>query len=414
MHINYIKCDDVKKVTALIAKIFYKDITRKMRLIAVTGTNGKTTITTTLFDYLSYFGYNPLLIGTNGIYFKNMHFHSDNTTPSILKNYDFISECYKKGARHLIMEVSSIGIREARVMYFDFDIVIFTNLNHDHFDYHKNITDYKFSKGLLISDIPFKKNKCVILNYDDETYELYNRIAKAKVYSYGLNDKATIFATNIIKSLNNTSFRVILGDNKYNVNSHLIGGFNVYNILAIMQVLRFLKMDLLEFIDFLKIYVPVSGRMNQIKYNNRIIIIDFAHTPSSVEAVLSSLKEYSRRKLTVIIGAGGNRDTSKRSLIGKITEMYADKIIFTNDNPREEVPMRIIEDITKEMESKNYEIILDRKKAIEYAIDSSIKDEIIAILGKGSERYQIINGIKYPFSDKECIYKYIRSKKKNT
>ena len=406
-HVNYISVVNIKRVLALFCKVFYHDLTKKVKLIGVTGTNGKTTVSTLLFDYLCYSGYDPILIGTGGIYFKDEHFHTPNTTPGILETYTVLKEAIKKGCRHLIMEVSSIGIREARVLYFDFDIMIFTNLGHDHMDYHKNITDYKFSKAYILWSVENKPNKAVIINADDENFNFMLSLTRANVITYSLKNESDLKAINVVKNLYQTTFDALLEERILNVKTSLVGGFNIYNILAVLSTINFLKEDVLEFVEFLKIYVSINGRMNKIIYKSRVIIIDFAHTPNSLLNVLSSLKEFTNQKITVVLGCGGNRDITKRSIVANIAINYADKVVFTTDNPRDESPIKIIDDMVKGIDSQKYRIILDRKLAIETVLNESIHDEVIAILGKGSERNQIINGINFPFSDKEVVYNWI-------
>ncbi len=406
--INYIFVDDIKKTIALCAKFFYHDITKNIKLIGVTGTNGKTTITNIIYDYLCYEGHESMLIGTNGIYFKDNHYYFENTTPNLLITIKMIKQAISKGLEYVVMEVSSIAIRELRCMYFDFDIIILSNVTHDHLDYHKTVIDYKFSKGLIMSNMPYEKNKYIILNKDLDNFSFFNKISNAKVITYGINNQSHYQASNVVKSLSETDFKLIYNKNKYYLKTSLIGGFNVYNVLSSIACIDKLGFGIERFISFLKVYVNVAGRMDIIKYNGRTIVIDFAHTPDSVNNALKTLKEYSTKRLTVIIGAGGSRDKQKRSIIGEITCSYADKIIFTNDNPRDEVPIEIIDDITKNIKDKNYEVILDRKEAIYSSLKNSTKDEIIAILGKGSENYQIIMGIKHPFSDKQTVKTYIK------
>ena len=411
--VNYIKVVNIKRVLALFCKIFYKDITKRIKLIGVTGTNGKTTVSTLLYDYLCYLGNDPVLIGTNGIYFKDEHFHTSNTTPGILETYTVLKEAVKKGAKHLVMEVSSIGIREARVLYFDFDIMIFTNLGHDHMDYHKNVTDYKFSKAYSLWSIENSPNKVVILNADDENFGFLSSLTRANIITYGLKNEADLVAYNVVKTLYQTTFNTKVNNTILDIKTSLVGGFNIYNILAVLAVISFLKEDVKEFIEFLKIYVSISGRMNKIIYKSRMIIIDFAHTPNSLLNVLSSLKEFTNQKITVVLGCGGNRDTSKRSVVAHIAVNYADKVVFTTDNPRDENPDKIIDDMIKNLNSNKYKIIIDRKEAIETVLNESVHDEVIAILGKGSERSQIVNGINYPFSDKEVVYNWINKNNEN-
>ena len=376
-------------------------------MIAVTGTNGKTTVSTLLFDYLSYSGKDVLLIGTNGIYVGENHFHTNNTTPNIIQIYDAMKFAYKKGIKICVIEASSIGIREARLLYLDFNVAIFTNLTHDHLDYHKNITDYKFSKGVFIWSLPHRKDTQVIMNKDDENYSFYSSLVQTGISSYSLIKKSDFIPTNVKKTLFDTRFDIKIGDFNYSVKTSFVGGFNIYNVLAVIATVKFLNENVEEFINFLKIYVSVSGRMNKIIYKNKTIIIDFAHTPSSVSNVLANVKQFTNNKICVVIGCGGNRDVLKRSEIGQISVKYADRVIFTSDNPRDENPLSIINQMTSKIENGNYKINLDRREAILEALNDNEKDEVIVILGKGSEKEQLINGIKYPFNDKEVVYKWI-------
>ena len=406
-NINYIEVINIKRILALFCKFYYHNITKKVKLIAVVGTNGKTTISSVLFDYISYSGYDALLIGTNGIFYNDLHFHTSNTTPNILESYKAISEAYKNGLKYVVMEVSSIGIRESRVMYFDFDIVIFTNLTHDHLDYHKNITDYKFSKALLLWLIPYSKRKAVIINYDDENFNFFSSLIHTNIITYSIDNKSMFQAKNIKKSLTKTEFEIIHNNQKTNIKSYLVGGFNIYNLLAIYSTIDFLKLDTISFVDFLKLYSGVNGRMNKIIHKNKTIIVDFAHTPVSVENVLKNIIDFTNNKITVVIGCGGNRDKTKRKIIAEIATKYADRVIFTTDNPRDEDPMEIISDMTNELDVFNYEVYLDREEAILKALNDNTKDEVILLLGKGSEPYQIANGIKHPFCDKKVVYDWI-------
>lgn len=401
--INYIKVDDCKKTLALMAKYFYKDISRKYYVITLVGTKGKSTSTTLLFDYLNYLGYKALLIGTNGICFNDELIKINNTTPDILTIYQNMLKYYHKGARYLIMEASSIGIMEKRLAYLDIDMIIFTNLGQDHLDYHRTVIDYKYSKGLLLNQMPFGIKKVVILNHDDENYHFYKKLCQANTISYGIKNGANYQASKLKVNIDSSRFMIETRGIKYLFETNLFGEFNVYNVLACFTAIDFLKLPLFPFVKMLKIYPPLDGRMNLIRHDNRLFVIDFAHTPESVYKVLEPLKQACLNHLIVIIGAGGNRDQSKRSLIGQICEDLADEIIFTNDNPRFEEPIEIIFDLIKDIKKRNYLIILNRKKAIEYAVEESKPHDIIAILGKGAEGYQEIQGVKYPFNDKMIL-----------
>lgn len=401
-YINYIKVYDIKKIIALSAKIYYKDITKKIKLIGITGTNGKTSISNIIFKYLLFKDKNTMLIGTNGIFINNKHIKTLNTTPDLLLTTKLIKE---NKIDYVVMEVSSIGIRELKVMYFDFDVIILSNVTHDHLDYHKTIIDYKFSKSIIMSNMQPNKNKVIILNKDLDDFSFYNKLCNAKVVTYSLNNVSDYKAININKYIDKTSFTLVNDDFSYNINTSLIGEFNIYNILSAISCIHHFKFCIKDFSLFLESYLSVEGRMQTIKYNNRLILIDYAHTPDGVDNVLKTLKQYTN-KLTVVIGAGGNRDKEKRAIIGMVIQKYTNNIILTNDNPRFENELDIINDITKEI--NNYKIIINRKDAIYYALNNSIENEIIAILGKGSEEYQEINGVKYSFNDKQVVDSYIK------
>ena len=406
--INIIEVDDTRKCLGMILKIFYNDLTKKVFLIGVTGTNGKTTISTLLYNYFLYNGTKSILIGTEGIFFEGSHYETKNTTPDILIIYKVLNEAIKKKCKYAIMEVSSQAIKEARIYGIKFHAGIFSNLSPEHLDYHRNMTDYKYTKGHFLSSI-FGKKTFIVLNHDDPTFKLFNRLSNTKVITYGKTDKSDYQAININKSLENgTSFKVVFDYQKEIFKTFLLGEFNIYNILSVFATIRVLGFDVESFKTFLKIYVKLSGRMEMLKIEERIFFIDYAHTPAGVLNVLESIKEYMNKKITVVVGCGGDRDTSKRPEIGMITTKNADLVVFTNDNPRGEDEQKILDDIRSGAVKENYVIIPDRYKAIEYAIKNSSKNDIIAVLGKGSETTQIIHNIRHPFNDAEVIKKIMK------
>ena len=403
--INYILVDDCKKYLGVIANRFFKEVTKKIYMIGITGTNGKTTISTLISSFLDYSGISNILIGTNGIKFNDCNYTTNNTTPDILLCLNAIYEAYKKGAKYCIMEVSSHAIKELRVYGFNYKMGIFSNITHDHLDYHKSMTDYMYIKAHFLSHV----KDVVILNKDISEYSFFSKLIETKIISYSINNNSDFKASNIIKSFENgTTFKVLTKEYKKTIHTPLIGKFNVYNILAAMTAITYLKFNIDDFSRFLKFYVKISGRMEMLKMNNRCFIIDYAHTPDGVLNVCLNIREYTNNKLKIVIGCGGNRDKEKRPLIGEIVTKYADYVIFTNDNPRNENEEEIIRDILSGVSTNNYDVILNRQKAIYQIIKDSEPNDCIAILGKGNETYQIINGIKYPFNDIECIKKIMK------
>ncbi len=402
--IIHLLVDNTRMALGIIANNYYHNITRKVKLIGITGTNGKTTISTLLFNFFEYYNKKSLLIGTNGIYYNDEIFESINTTPDLLLTIEMIYVAYQKGVRYVIMEVSSQAYDMLRVYGFDFNIAVFSNLTHEHLDYHKTMERYLNVKGSFLSSICKKRGNFVVLNKDDQAYFSYIKNLKAKYYSFGIKNKADYGAINIKKTLEKgTSFKLIYKYQKMDFQTFLLGEFNIYNILACIAVIDNMGMKIENFKSFLRFYVSISGRMEMLRINKRCFIIDYAHTPDGVLCVLESIREYVNSRIIVVIGCGGNRDSLKRPLIGDITTSNADYVIFTNDNPRNEEENDIISDILTGVVKDNYEVILNREAAIRRAITLSKENDCIAILGKGNEAYQIINNIKYPFNDKEII-----------
>ena len=411
-YINYLKVTDIKLIMAKMASVFYKDISRKFYMVGITGTNGKSSIAQILFDYLNSVNKKVVLIGTNGIYFNDEKLETVNTTPNILTIYEVLNRYYRQGARFVVMEVSSIAIREKRVLDLDFNSIIFTNLGYDHLDYHQSIIDYKFSKGLFLASLGYHKNKVIILNKDDKNYDFYHSISNARGLSYGIIQNGDVKAFQITRNMMNTKFVIKDGKNNYLFKTNLIGDFNISNTLASYLALKEIHLSK-EFSNFMKFYLPLDGRMNFIKWHNKMILIDFAHTPDGVKVVLELLKTH-YSSVWVVIGCGGNRDQSKRRIMGKLCIDFADKVIFTNDNPRDEDEHLIMNDIISDIKDFDFQIIYDRKEAIEKALKESEDESVVAILGKGSEVGQIIKGKIYPFSDKEVVYNYINSVNKKS
>lgn len=403
--VNIIVVENSRKELARILKYIYRNIMKKVKVIGVTGTNGKTTTTTLLHKYLNSIGLNSILIGSNGINYKNVFYEGVNTTPDITVIYNKIYEAYLENCNYVIIEVSSHAIKQFRIYGIEFNIALLTNLTLDHLDYHDNFTDYKYVKGLFISSI--KDNNYVILNKDIDHYHFYSDIANAKVVSFGT--KHSDFKIKDIELLDNGSnFNIIYKNSELSVNTNLIGMFNVYNIAGLIAIITALNIfNKKDVTDFFKNQLLVPGRMEEIDYNNRKIIIDFAHTPDGIFNVLSFLKTLKRR-IILVIGCGGSRDKTKRRVVGEISVNNSDYVIFTSDNPRDEEEMDIINDIVRDIEKTNYEIITDRRKAITRAIKLSVPNDIIAILGRGNEQYQKVKGMLIRLNDKDVVKEIIK------
>ncbi len=406
-NVNMIKVHDSKKVLAILINYFYNEPSKKINLVGVTGTNGKTTITSLIQQMYKLMDIKSSLIGTTGINLAGIDIVSDNTTPSTIVIGKVINDSINLGIKNLIMEVSSHAIKQQRVSQLDFNTVIFTNFTHDHLDYHKTFDDYFYSKGLLFASLGnYLNEKKVLLNGDDKYYKRFLRLTNVEHYTYGLDIENDFQARNIICDVDKIvfdfySFNEFIGTVNTN---NIFGFFNIYNLLAITTYfyINNYKMDLV--FSCLSKLNGVVGRMEKVENEHGLnIFIDYAHTPDSVYRVLNEIKMISKKNIICIIGCGGDRDALKRPIIGKIATNLAGYVIFTSDNPRWEDAFQIISDIVRGACNNNYITIENRSLAIKYAVDISTNSDIVVILGKGHENYQTIKNEKKYFSDYEEV-----------
>ncbi len=387
---------DTKEYLKEYLKNNYYDEIKKLKLIGMTGTNGKTTTCFLIYQALNEINIKCAYIGTLGFYLKDENRPLNNTTPNIYEIYDMLLECVSKGYEYVVMEVSSQGLSMGRVDTLVFDYVIFSNLTQDHLDYHKTMLEYAQAKQKLFK---MTYNSTAIINKDDEYYEYF--MLNNKNITYGKNN--TDYKISDIKSnLNGSTFK-LNGEEFY---TNLIGEYNIYNVTVVIILLKLLNIE--NIYNIVKNLKQPKGRMEIIKYNENYIIIDYAHTPDAVLKIITALSKLEHNKIITMIGCGGNRDKKKRSIMGDIATRYSDYVVFTSDNPRFEKPSKIIEDITYKLDKKNYEKIVNRKKAIKKSIQMLSKNDILLLLGKGHEEYQIIKNKKIKFSDKDIVLKYIR------
>lgn len=391
---NYI-VDDVKIYQAKLLCKFYKKVIDQYTIIGITGTNGKTSTCNYVYNYLRLLQEDVLLISSNGIFLDGLKFETLNTTPSIYKIYEFMNKnlnknmfTKKKHKKHyLILECSSQGIRNLRIKHIPLDIVLFTNITSDHLDYHLNISDYLFSKCLILNNL--KPNGVVILNNNNEHSQLIKEISNNNYYIIGTGEKISY---KIISSgLTNTIFELQDCSNFKLIETKLVGKFQIDNLLSAYAILKTLKLNLNGFREFCYDIEPVAGRFNYYQINKKHIVIDYAHTFSATSTIIDFVKEHFKNKLWIVVGCGGCRDRTKRSLIGEYTSMSSNYTIFTEDNNRSESFESIINDITSNISSENYIIIKNRYDAIKYALECSEEDDLILILGKGTEKTKIDN-----------------------
>lgn len=399
--INYIIVEDERKTLAILAKYYYKDVSKKLHLVGVIGTNGKTTVSTIAYHFFNYLHLDAMLIGSNGIFYKNHEFSIYNTTPDILTIYHYLTIAKKEKIRYVFMEVSSISVDQMRVYGMNFECLIFTNFSEDHLDYHQTMAKYLYCK--IIPFIKLKPSSYAIINQDDEESSKIIKHTDAKVITYGMNQACDYLGTmNYIKETGISFYAKNLL-----FKSNLIGEFNIYNALSILPLCEIYHIPYVHYVGFLSNFQPVSGRMNRICFDHRCIIIDYAHTYEATKRVILEGLRLCKGKLTILLGCGGNREKEKRGLIGNFLNEVDAEIYLTTDNPRFEEPMDIINDITINIK-KDVHVIVDRKEAIAEALKNLKKNDYLLVLGKGCEKYMDIKGIRYPYSDLEVIYDWIR------
>lgn len=382
----------------------YSESFKNIKFIGITGTNGKTTTAYLTSQILTKCNINNAYIGTIGYYLNSeLVCELPNTTPDILLLYNLILESIDKGVSVIVMEVSSHALSMGRINGIKFDVCGFTNLTEDHLDYHKSMNNYLESKLKILDYL--KENGVMISNIDDP----YGKRFKFKKFlTLGFNISDYMVLDYEYTSLT-TKIKFKYQDNEYNVETNLLNKFNIYNYITALAFVNNIGISIDDIINVTKsVYAP-SGRNEIISVNGGKAIIDYAHTPDAVEKIISSYLESKKGKIITIVGCGGDRDPKKRPIMGCIATDLSDYVILTNDNPRTESEKNIMNDIVKGIKKDNYEIIYDRRAAIKHGLDMINDNDILLILGKGHEDYQIIGHTKHHLSDKEEVLKYINN-----
>ena len=383
----------------------YKDEVNKLRIIGVTGTNGKTTTCFLTYQALKKLGVNAAYMGTIGFYYGDTKYELNNTTPEILDLYSYFIEALEHGVTDVVMEVSSHSLCEKRVEGWEFSEVAFTNLTEDHLDYHKTMENYLNAKLLILKQI--KKDGVVIVNNDDD-YGKYFEVGNYKTLGYSGDNYKILDYSQTDKG---TLISFMVDGKKYEIETNLRSKFNVYNYLTCLALLNNLGFSIEEIAEVTKSIYPPKGRCEQISVNGGEAVIDYAHTPDAVDKIISAFLENKKGKVITIVGCGGDRDPLKRPIMGNIASEKSDYVIFTSDNPRTEDPKAILEDIIKGVRKDNYEVEIDRPTAIRKGLDMIGKNDVLLILGKGHEDYQIIGHTKHHLDDAEEVKKYLEAHK---
>ncbi|KFF28393.1 UDP-N-acetylmuramoyl-L-alanyl-D-glutamate--2,6-diaminopimelate ligase [Chryseobacterium vrystaatense] len=402
-NVTYIKVKDSSKTLGHLASNFYGNPSQKLKLIGVTGTNGKTSVSTLLFDVFKNLGYDSVLLSTVEIRIADEIIPATHTTPDVITINKILAQAVEKGCEFAFMEVSSHGIAQNRIEGLHFKIAGFTNLTHDHLDYHKTFDEYLKTKKRFFDGL--EDTAIAITNVDDKNGMVMLQNTKAKKKSYALKTMADYHG----KSLEIDFNGMLLNFNGKEFWTTLTGRFNVYNLLLVFGIATELGFEQDEILQAISMLKRVSGRFETFKSDGGIFfIVDYAHTPDALENILDSINDIRTKneRLITVFGCGGDRDHSKRPEMGNIATRKSTLAIITSDNPRTEDPAQIIKEIEAGVESQNfskYTSIPDRKEAIKMAIKFSEPKDIVLVAGKGHETYQDINGVKHHFDDKETI-----------
>ena len=401
--ITYIKVNDTNKAMAFIAANYFDNPSQKLKLIGITGTNGKTTIASLLFQLFQKAGFKTGLLSTVKIVVDTNEYKATHTTPDSISINHYLNEMVIAGVEYCFMEVSSHGIHQKRTEGLHFNGGVFTNLSHDHLDYHATFSEYRDVKKSFFDYLP--KTAFALSNIDDKNGSVMLQNTNARKLTYALKTYADYKA----QILENQLSGLLLKINDNEVWVRLIGTFNAYNLLAIYGTAVELGMESLEVLRLLSELESVSGRFQFIISNGKITaIVDYAHTPDALENVLKTINDIRTKneQLITVVGCGGDRDKTKRPVMAGIAADLSDKIIITSDNPRTENPETIIEEMEAGVAPHNYKktvSIVDRKQAIKTACQLAQANDIILIAGKGHETYQEINGVRHDFDDMKIV-----------
>lgn len=411
--LTVIKVKDTRTALARISSNYYGEPSKNMEMVGVTGTNGKTTITYLVKSIFEAANKKAGIIGTIGDVVNGELIKTGNTTPESLVIQKHLYDMLKAGTRSCIMEVSSHALDLKRVEFCNFDIGIFTNLTRDHLDYHNTMENYFNAKQKLF----YMTTKSNIINIDDiYGAKIAENVSKLKtpLITYGIKGKADIFATDIVYHLTGVDFVLNTPNGSIDINFNIPGEFSVYNALAAAGCGIACDISLKAIKKGLESVKGVKGRFEIVPTNRDFtVIIDFAHTPDGLEKVLSTIDQFAEGRKIVVFGAGGNRDKTKRPIMGETVGKHSDLCVVTSDNPRFEDPQAIIEDVVEGVKkvNQNYVTIVDRREAIKYALENAKPKDIILLAGKGHETYVIIKDEVLPFDEREIVLDILKNMK---
>lgn len=415
-----LKVKDSRVAMSILAGVYFKSPSSRMKVIGVTGTNGKTTTTYLIERILQDQKHKTGLIGTIQRRFAGQTFPMSGTTPESLELQSYLHDMADAGGEYCVMEVSSHALHQGRVKGTAFRTAIFTNLTQDHLDYHKTMEEYRGAKALFFSRLgntyasSSDKRSYAVLNADDEASAYFAKQTAAETILYGVDHQADVRASAISVTSKGTSFHVETFCGSTDITLKMVGKFNVYNALAAISAALLEGIGLEQIKTSLEAIHGVEGRVEAVDEGQPFaVIVDYAHTPDGLENVLRTVNEFAKGRVICVFGCGGDRDRTKRPLMGQIAAKYAQHVIITSDNPRTESPDAILLDIEQGLikdgvPEDSYELVVDRHKAIQKAIEMASHDDVVLIAGKGHETYQLIGSKVFDFDDRIVAREAIR------
>lgn len=395
----YAKTADSRRALALCAAEYFGHPEKKLKIIGLTGTNGKTTTTYLIRQILMLKGCRCDLIGTNQIIIGDEVIESSRTTPESFDLFEIFAKMAESGGEYVVMEVSSHSLELDRVYGVTFETAVLTNITQDHLDFHKTMDNYANAKAKL-----FAMSKSAAVNTDSDYADVMIKNAAGKVVTYSIETKSDVQATNIRMSERGVIFEIAPGGQKQEMRLGIPGRFSVYNALAAICACMNVGIEMTDIEKGLVLAKSVKGRIEVVHTNTPYtVIIDYAHTPDGMENIISAVRAFAKARVITVFGCGGNRDASKRPKMGLIAEELSDIAVVTSDNPRCEQPMDIIKDILSGMKKDNHTVVENRREAIRYAMEIAQKDDIIILAGKGHETYQEIDHVKHDFDERKVV-----------
>ena len=409
--VTQILVENTRISMSYISSVFFETYKSNLKFIGITGTNGKTTTTYLLREILVKLNKKVGLIGTEGIYINSLFLPPMLTTPDPINLHKIIRDMINNGCEYCVMEVSAHAISLNKIDNINYDVVGLSNITQDHLDFFFTMENYVKCKSSLFNISHAKQG---VVNIDAKYSKNIIKNSNIKIHTYGKDGDLKLL--NFICSIKGTNFTIEYNGRKYAMHTNLIGEYNLYNLLMAIQILALLNFeikDVLSVVKNSKFVIP--GRFNVLTTNSKFnVIIDYAHAPDGIKNILKSVKMFEPSKIITVFGCGGNRDKSKRNEMGRIATSVSGCVIVTSDNPRDENPNTIIEDIVRDNNSNKIIKITDRRSAVEYALSIAQPNDVVVILGKGAETYQEINGVKHHYSDYEVVDNYFKYKLKDT